>query len=147
METINLSWEEIDALAYQAAAKIEAEFYPEFDVVFLVGISRGGLIPSVLISHHLKDLIGKVESYLPTVYPVNAVIIDDVLDTGKIFRDIHAEQQRHGNPKVSYCTLTHKVDKTGTLLFGPKNLLFRGQDYDLSQWLIFPWEKEKENDS
>ena len=136
MEKIHLSWEEIDALAYQAAAKIESRFYPEFDVVYLVGISRGGLIPSVLISHHFKNLIGKVESYLPTVYPVNAIVVDDVFDTGKTFRDIHAEQQRHGNPKASYCTLTHK---------STNDLLFYGRYVEFGTHIVFPWEKE--NDS
>ena len=146
MEKIHLSWEEIDALAYQAAAQIESKFYPEFDVINLVGIPRGGLIPAVLISHHFKNLIGNVESYLPTVYPVNAVIIDDVFDTGKVFKNISAEQKRHGKPKASYCVLTHKTDRTGMPMFGPANLLFMGAHYDLSQWLIMPWEQHNEED-
>ena len=67
MRTIPISWEEIDQVVSSLAERIPQDGNPEI----IVGIQRGGLIPSVILSHYLN-----VRYFLS--FNINRTVNDDV---------------------------------------------------------------------
>ena len=113
-----------------------------FDVV--VGISRGGLIPAVMISHRLKlplltmtvtlrDNLARVQS-LKIKKGEKALVVDDINDSGNTLTMI-SEFFKTRHIHAGYAVLQNKlssnfsVDYYGTL-----------QDND--NWINFPWENK-----
>jgi hypoxanthine phosphoribosyltransferase len=116
---IYLSWDDISQLVDTLCEKIITEI-PNIDSVF--GITRGGLIPAVLVSHKLNLPWSNV--MLP-----NTLVIDDIADTGK--------------------TLKNTVGcHTATLHYKPHTSCFKPTIYaklhEGDEWVIYPWER---NDS
>jgi hypoxanthine phosphoribosyltransferase len=96
----------------------------------VAGIARGGLIPAVIISHHLNI------PYL-TTYPVNAdvydvLVIDDIVDSGKTFKQV-LEGQEH---------------RRFASLFVNKNKCNYYPDFfveETTDWIVFPYETEEDS--
>ena len=105
---INLSWREIERLSNKLAIDIlKSDFKPEY----IVGISRGGLTPAVIISHILdvpmytlkvtlrdgqeedcdhncwmsEDAFGYGSAGCLENEPTRILIVDDINDTGATF--------------------------------------------------------------
>ena len=114
----------------------------KYDVV--VGISRGGLIPAVMISHKLKlplltmtvtlrDNLARVQS-LKIKKGEKALVVDDINDSGNTLTMI-SEFFKTRHILAGYAVLQNKlssnfsVDYYGTL-----------QDND--NWINFPWENK-----
>ena len=70
---IILNWENVGSLVHKICATILKD-YPNIDSIH--GIKRGGLIPSVMISHQLG---------LPWTYEIlpNTLVVDDICDSGE----------------------------------------------------------------
>ena len=119
-----------------------------FDVV--VGISRGGLIPAVMISHRLKlplltmtvtlrDNLARVQS-LKINKGEKALVVDDINDSGKTFSDIMdfwvqklnipLEELRE---RIRTVSLIERTGSSWAVDYTPKVL-------DTKQWVVFPWE-------
>ena len=92
MEKLFYTWDEQFDDTNKMCDQLEAdEFIP--DVV--VGISRGGLIPGVMISHKLEIPFKPVhastrdfphwENYLPKPKDEKILIVDDICDSGETF--------------------------------------------------------------
>jgi len=112
-----------------------------FDVI--VGISRGGLVPAVMLSHKLKiplltmtvtlrDDLARVQS-LKINKGEKALVVDDINDSGNTLTMVSEFfKQRHIH--AAYAVLQNKlssnfsVDYWGTL-------------QDNEDWINFPWEK------
>ena len=114
----------------------------KYDVV--VGISRGGLVPAVMISHKLKlplltmtvtlrDNLARVQS-LKIKKGEKALVVDDINDSGNTLTMI-SEFFKTRHIHAGYAVLQNKlssnfsVDYHGTL-----------QDND--NWINFPWENK-----
>ena len=110
----------------------------------VVGITRGGLLPALHVSHQLNrpmttirwqtrdnqeqehnDVLKQMIRDKKTV-----VFVDDINDTGKTFKGIKNSYQ--GGKYVSLVERTSTIFKTDA-----KSLRF-----DDARWIVFPWEKD-----
>jgi len=131
-----IRWQDIDYFCLEIAHAAR-----EKNIEEVVGISRGGLIPGVIISHLLevpfssfvwetrdgerKD-VSKVFHYNDPKY----LIVDDIVDSGKTILDIMSLA-----PEASTAVLFNKREDIVLDIVG-QNL------YNVSEWCVFPWEKE-----
>jgi hypoxanthine phosphoribosyltransferase len=115
---IILNWENVGSLVHKICAAILKD-YPNIDSIH--GIKRGGLIPSVMISHQLK---------LPWTYEIlpNTLVVDDICDSGETL---------HNYAGVYTAVLYYKPH---TSIFKPN---IYGRIHNGDEWIIFPWENEK----
>ena len=92
MEKLIYTWEEQLSDTEDICAQINKDnFLPDV----IVGISRGGLIPGVMISHKLNIPFKPVhastrdfphwENYLPKANDSKVLIVDDICDSGETF--------------------------------------------------------------
>ncbi len=115
---IILNWENVGSLVNKICATILKDF-PNIDSIH--GIKRGGLIPSVMISHQLN---------LPWTHEIfpNTLVVDDICDSGE--------------------TLTNYAGVyTAVLVYKPHTSTFKPNIYARvhsgDEWIIYPWESEK----
>ena len=114
---IILNWENVGSLVHKICATILKD-YPNIDSIH--GIKRGGLIPSVMISHQLG---------LPWTYEIlpNTLVVDDICDSGETL--------------ANYAGVY-----TATLYYKPHTSCFTptifAKEYKGDAWLYFPWENE-----
>lgn len=147
----------------------DAEFKPEY----IAAVSRGGLIPGVLLSHYLNIplkvlhtdesnlwMAEEAYGYIPyeerkpedkndhsILYTRNILIIDDINDTGKTFKDIVTDWQGSCVPKseqwnyvwhnnVRFAALIHNEASEFTTDFAGKYI----NKAETPEWCVFPWE-------
>ena len=95
MEKLHYTWEEQLIDTEKVCKLIEQDdFMPDV----IVGISRGGLIPGVMISHKLNIPFKPVhastrdfphwENYLPKPKDSKVLIVDDICDSGETFEKL-----------------------------------------------------------
>jgi hypothetical protein len=115
---IILNWENVGSLVNKICATVLKDF-PNIDSIH--GIKRGGLIPSVIISHQLN---------LPWTHEIfpNTLVVDDICDSGE--------------------TLTNYAGVyTAVLVYKPHTSTFKPNIYARvhsgDEWIIYPWESEK----
>ena len=119
----------------------------------IVGLSRGGLTPGVMMSHWLKKPFKPVKSalrdfpewedYLPRKTDKRVLILDDICDSGERFERIskHIKGPRENMPLQLQCDVrfaslwwNNEVD------FKP-HYYVREEAKDTNKlWIIFPWE-------
>lgn len=142
-----LTWEDVTNIAVDLSFKIAEQQHKKIGII---GISRGGLVPAVMISHIIKthyfSTIG-ISSYsnkekeaekiyqdlddrnLPNLDAI--YVVDDIVDSGGTFKYL----QQHVFKK-------HPI-KTVSLLY-KKNDIFKpdlfGYEVDKEKWVDFPWE-------
>lgn len=117
--------------------------FKDFDVV--VGISRGGLLPSLIISQHKKiPLIpltwqtrdGHTQDVQGLVSILNnynkILIVDDINDTGLTLTQIDSIVSKY-TKEVTYYTVVKKPLTNFT-----KSIYSEVVDNDF--WIVFPWE-------
>ena len=114
---IYLSWDDMSQLVDTLCEKIITEI-PNIDSVF--GISRGGLIPAVMVSHKLNLPWSNV--MLP-----NTLVIDDIADTG------------HTLKNTVGCYTAVLFYKPHTSCYTPH---IYAQEHNSNEWIIFPWENK-----
>lgn len=111
-----LSWDDVNHLTDELCKRIPFEV-PLIDSVH--GLSRGGLIPAVIVSHRLKipyvDIIGK-----------NTLIIDDICDSGTTLENC---------PGQFTAVLHHKPH---TSCFTPNCW---ASTHPGDEWVLYPWER------
>jgi hypoxanthine phosphoribosyltransferase len=114
---IILSWENIGSMVNKMCRLIQRD-YPNIDSIH--GIKRGGLIPSVMVSHQLK---------LPWTYEIfpNTLVIDDICDSGETLQNYAG---------VYTATLYYKPH---TSTFKPNIYITK---YEGDAFIYFPWERE-----
>ena len=134
MKKRHISWIEVEYAVNQIVNKFE-KF--KFDYIF--GISRGGLIPAVMLSHQLDIplIIDYKDLRLRYDGKINILIIDEINDTGKEMTNINTYFQT---------ILPHVKIKTATL--HTKTTTKNNCDYTAeilcnNEWLVYPWEKKK----
>jgi len=136
MENIDISWQQIEDAVNNIVDRIK-ENQDTFDVI--IGLSRGGLIPAVMLSHKLNIPL------IPVVWQTRdgntqwrdivaihnkstTLVVDDLVDSGRTYSEI---MNIAGN--VKFAALYNKqysifLDYWGTTLYSDR-------------WLCFPWEK------
>lgn len=135
-ETIEYSWEEIKELSIEIANRIKDQ---GADIQTVVGLSRGGLIPAIIISQILnvkfvpviwqtRDGLTKEKKRIKMYDTETTLIVDDLVDSGLTFFEV-----TEAAPNAKYCALFNKQASIALDFWG-KTL------YDDSRWIIFPWE-------
>ncbi len=148
MEILYLEWSKVDEAIWTMCDIIKKEY--EFDVI--VGISRGGLIPAVRISHIFdnKRLLLMEAKYYKDIGVSNdkpkislafkkedvtgkkVLLVDDVADTGGTLAAV----------KEHIESLSPKELKVAVVASKPISIV--KPDYTVfntDKWIIFPWEK------
>ena len=141
--------------------KFKAKIYLEYDDILsmchnlehdvskmhpdlIVGITRGGLLPALHLSHALNIPMtviqwqtrdSNINEVKPSIVEAlkekkTVVFVDDINDTGKTFKGIKNSYQ--GGKYVSLVERTSTIFKTDA-----KSLRF-----DDARWIVFPWEKD-----
>lgn len=127
---INLSWEQVNK-----SVQIIADAMGDVDYIY--GITRGGLIPAVLLSHKKQiPLITNIDS-LPTGATV--LVVDDIVDSGRTLVKLKesTEYLRHYyNINFTYSALVVRKEQVGLLDIKPMVV-------DSEDWIKFPWETEE----
>jgi len=137
-DTIPYDWNQIDNIVTDIADRIKRR-QVKFDNI--IGLSRGGLIPGVMLSHKLnvnfvpivwqtRDGTIKDKVTLSKYNDGANLIVDDLIDSGETYFQI-----KKYAPMAKYCALFNKqytimLDYWGTTL------------YNEHRWLDFPWEKQ-----
>ena len=129
----------------------------------IVGITRGGLVPAVQLSHYLevpmqilnvsfrdgKEVVSNVElAQLAFGSRTNMLIIDDINDTGRTLNWIKNDWEKNWHPEnpawnevwhcnVRFATLVDNVDSNFLEVDYPANSINKGEN---PAWIVFPWE-------
>ena len=150
MDILWYSWQDMCLDVNQLCRDIVLDnFKPDV----IVGLSRGGLTPGVMMSHWLKKPFKPVKSalrdfpewedYLPRKTDKRVLILDDICDSGETFERIskHIKGPRENMPLQLQCDVrfaslwwNNEVD------FKP-HYYVREEAKDTNKlWIIFPWE-------
>ena len=121
MEKLYYSWEEVEELVDLLAKQITKSGY---QIEYIFGLQRGGLIPAVLLSHKL----GIPMTQDPTLPHI--LVVDDICDSGKTFHDIFIEY-----PKAKFACLHFKPHIS---YFNPD---FSANKFFSDAWINYPWER------
>lgn len=145
MEKTIVTWRKVMSICSKIVVKLKDK-YPNIVDYNIVGLSRGGLVPSVIISNMLN--IRKVhalglrsykdqEKSDTEIYQVpdmssmtKIVVIDDISDTGESFKQIN--EMLVGKDVITVSLFLK--DKT---CFVPDVF---GRKVKNDQWVVFPWE-------
>ena len=136
-----------------ALERIQAQFAKmEWTPEIIFGINRGGLVPSVYLSHfynvphevlniRLRDFVatdgwnGMLESAVWADKKI--LIVDDIYDSGKTISKVkELAKFEHANPEIKVATIFVAGDE-------------KRDDLDVfalrvpkGTWVVFPWEKD-----
>jgi len=114
-----LTWGDIEMLVHDLCAQIAM---PGTQIEHIYGLPRGGLIPTVMLSHKLG---------IPMVQDLNlpnTLIMDDICDSGETFKKLYQQY-----PNVKFACLHFKPH---TSVFHPTFFT----KFHSNDWIIYPWE-------
>jgi len=123
-----LSWDDVEMLVTSLAYTIQ---HSGRQFSYVAGVSRGGLIPAVMLSHKLKLKMIPITPIDMIETDHETVIVDEIYDTGKTI-----EKVKSFNPRAAYATLFHNEHLPELDFYCVKR--------DLTDWIIFPWENRDE---
>lgn len=93
----------------------------------VVGIERGGLIASVMISHAFDLPHMTIRPDCLPEPPIRPLIVDDICDTGGTFEKV----MRWGGQDAIFAAVLGRERHNRLVVGGP---------HDTPDWVIFPWE-------
>ena len=141
---VKISWPKY----IKAIDKISKHFKDDrFDVI--IGLTRGGLIPAVYLSHAMNtpmlpfnphllhvngDERGNVRIPISPVVCKRVLIVDDISDTGKTFTKCVKFFEKRG---FNVCTAAVYINDKVTI-FKPTYVVHSSRNY----WIVFPYESE-----
>jgi len=141
------SWEE---MTRDVGALCRGITIDGFDPQVIVGLSRGGLTPGVMISHWMNKPFKPVqaalrdfaewEDYLPRKTDERVLIVDDICDSGETFEKI-SEHIHKNNSKcdVRFASLWWNNENEAN--FEPHYYVQEIAKNTEDIWLVFSWEE------
>ena len=119
----------------------------KFDPQVIVGISRGGLTPGVMMSHWMQKPFKPIktslrdfpewEDYLPKKTDERVLIVDDICDSGETFQKISDFITERGvNVEVRFASLWWNNE----VYFEPHYYVQECAKDSEGIWIHFPWE-------
>ena len=120
----------------------------KFEPDAIVGLSRGGLTPGVMVSHWFKKPFKPVKSslrdfpewedYLPRKTDERVLIVDDICDSGETFHKIreHINERKENGVDVRFATLWWNSECN----FEPHYYVQECAKDTENIWIHFPWE-------
>lgn len=149
-----------DNFVKSAVLEIARKLYVDgFKPDYIVGLSRGGLIPGVLLSHYLDipfHPLGHDESncwmaedaFGAYSDPIKILVIDDINDTGGTFNDLTEDWRGVCFPDDERWNNTwHQSVKFAALIHNEASEFetdYRGHTINKAEnpeWCVFPWER------
>ena len=125
----------------------------KFDPDVVVGISRGGLLPGVMMSHWLQKPFKPIkaalrdfpewEDYLPRKTDKRVLIVDDICDSGETFNKIrnYITGPRKGDPLEVQCDVRFAaLWWNNECNFEPHYYAQECAKDSGNIWIHFPWE-------
>ena len=146
MKVIYYSWEESIQDLHELVRQMTVD---RFSPQVIVGISRGGLPPAVMLSAYfdipLKPLKSSIrhfpqwEEYMPRSTDREILIVDDICDSGATFTRIREDILRNTKvkegPVVRFASLYSNTDQDFTPDYYVRELNQNQQQV----WIEFPW--------
>ena len=122
----------------------------KFDPDVIVGLSRGGLTPGVMMSHWMKKPFKPIktalrdypewEDYLPRKTDKRVLIVDDVCDSGITFTRIREYIQKNSLKEIN-CDIRFAVLWwNNEIEFEPNYYVNEIAKDSTNTWIHFPWE-------
>ena len=120
----------------------------KFDPNVIVGLSRGGLTPGVMMSHWMKKPFKTIkaslrdfpewEDYLPRKTDERFLIVDDIFDSCETFHKIreHINERKENGVDVRFATLWWNNECN----FTPHYYVNDIAKDSTNTWIMFPWE-------
>ena len=119
----------------------------KFDPNVIVGLSRGGLTPGVMMSHWMKKPFKSIkaalrdhpewEDYLPRKSDKQVLIVDDVCDSGETFQRIsNFIKERSDGVDVRFAVLYWNNECNFTPHYYVNSIAKDSENI----WIHFPWE-------
>ena len=120
----------------------------KFDPDVIVGLSRGGLTPGVMMSHWMEKPFKSIkaslrdfpewEDYLPTKTDERVLIVDDICDSGETFHKIreHINERKENGVDVRFATLWWNNECN----FEPHYYINEIAKDTTKTWIHFCWE-------
>lgn len=160
MKTINYDWRTVDKAIQSIAMQMyESEWRPDY----IVGITRGGLIPAVILSHMTnipmhtlcvqlaaEGLEENTESNIKmagdAINNKNILIIDDINRGGDALDWIKNDwSQPREEKNLRWDTIWHQNVKFASLIMDPNSIVdtdyyYEELDTENEVWIEFPWE-------
>ena len=122
----------------------------KFDPEVIIGLSRGGLTPGVMMSHYLNKPFKPVkaalrdfpdwEEYLPKKTDKRVLIVDDICDSGETFQKIsdhiNSRREKSTQTDIRFASLwwNNEVE------FEPHYYAQECAKDSENIWIHFPWE-------
>lgn len=142
------TWEYIHRLTLNLADGVLEENY---NIDYIVAVSRGGLVPGVLMSHYmdlpLKPLAWSTRDHLDQVHDLTIaedikegktiLLVDDINDSGKTFIEILSDWEYNHLSAGRVIPVSVFQRATTKLPSDHYSKLITCQD-----WVVFPWEKK-----
>ena len=120
----------------------------KFDPDVIVGLSRGGLTPGVMMSHWMEKPVKSIkasltdfpewEDYLPRKTDERVLIVDDICDSGETFHKIreHINERKENGVDVRFATLWWNNECN----FEPHYYVNEMAKDSTKTWIHFCWE-------
>ena len=152
-----MSWPRFEELARVLADSIAADGVPDL----LVGVVRGGMMPAVLIAHHLQvravrafvatrtvdDSVNAAKLTAPAVWDtdclgdlsgLDVLVVDDVAGSGMTARVAAQHVEKAGAARLRTAVLV--VNQANWTAPNPPEQAFTYIATVTDGWVIFPWE-------
>lgn len=139
------TYKQIDQMTLELYDKIKSDFKPDV----IIGVSRGGLLPAVILSHKfnvplrvinvsLRDFESS-DSYDFTTDFENILFVDDIADTGSTYHQIAEPYILNGTYiDIRFSTLFVR-EHTNSF-----NVNYYAESIIDDTWIVFPWEHDED---
>ena len=122
----------------------------KFDPDVIVGLSRGGLTPGVMMSHWMNKPFKPIktalrdfpewEDYLPRKTDERVLILDDVCDSGVTFTRIREHIQKNALEEINCDVRFAVLWWNNEIDFEPDYYVNEIAKDSTNTWIHFPWE-------
>ena len=122
----------------------------KFDPDVIVGLSRGGLTPGVMMSHWMNKPFKPIktalrdfpewEDYLPRKTDERVLILDDVCDSGVTFARIREHIQKNALKEINCDVRFAVLWWNNEIDFEPDYYVNEIAKDSTNTWIHFPWE-------
>jgi len=122
----------------------------KFDPDVIVGLSRGGLTPGVMMSHWMNKPFKPIktalrdfpewEDYLPRKTDERVLILDDVCDSGVTFTKIREYIQKNALEEINCDVRFAVLWWNNEIDFEPDYYVNEIAKNSTNTWIHFPWE-------
>ena len=122
----------------------------KFDPDVIVGLSRGGLTPGVMMSHWMNKPFKPIktalrdfpewEDYLPRKTDERVLILDDVCDSGVTFTRIREHIQKNALEEINCDVRFAVLWWNNEIEFEPDYYVNEIAKDSTNTWIHFPWE-------